>query len=79
MFRIGVSVISPFNPFPVGGQTRHQEVTLEMSAQTDIYTIPDSKAVVKLNMLLFTQRLGLVQEGGVYIPELKQRGFDTEI
>ena len=30
-------------------------------------------------MILFTQRLGLIQAGGVYIPELKQRGFDTEI
>ena len=35
--------------------------------------------IVKLKCSFFTHRLRLIQVGGVYIPELKQRGFDTEI
>ena len=36
----GISHITPFNPYPVGWQTRHQAVTLDMFASVIVLSIP---------------------------------------
>ena len=71
----GVSVISLFNPVQVGRQTHNLAIMLELSAQTDTLIIQHFRPKVKF----IFQRFGLINRGGVYIPQLKQGSFDTEI